>query len=94
MALGLALSTCHSMPQLNCYGSPDFLFMHCALAQATACYARTLLRLRWAAQSSGSEALQLHEAAELALRSVKSTVLANAAQLILPKKQRVSHETP
>ena len=73
-----ALSTACKDPQLNGHGSPDLHFTQCTLAQANlaqlapACYACTLLRLRWAAQSSacsGSAALQLHEAAELTLHS-------------------------
>ena len=77
---------------------PDFAFINCRLAEhsvaeaAPASYARTLLHLRWAAQNTallGSHALQAHDAAELTLRSMKSTMLANAAQIMMAKEHRV-----
>ena len=77
---------------------PDFAFINCHLAEhsiaeaAPASYARTVLHLRWAAQNTallGSHALQAHEAAELTLHSVKSTMLANAAQIMMAKEHRM-----
>ena len=78
---------------------PDYLFphldMHCISVEylAPASYARTLLCLRWAAQSnmlSGSAALTASEAGALTLRSMKSTSLASAAQLRLSRDDRLS----
>ena len=72
---------------------PDYLFphldMHCISVEylAPASYTRTLLCLRWAAQSSmlsGSASLTL------TLRSMKSTALASAAQLRLSRDDRLS----
>ena len=77
---------------------PDFAFINCHLPEqsiaetAPASYARTLLHLRRAAQNTallGSHALQAYEAAELTLRSMKSTMLANAAQIMMAKEHRV-----
>ena len=77
---------------------PDFAFINCHLAEhsiadaAPASYARTLLHLRWVAQNTallGSHALQAHEAAELTLHSMKSTMLANAAQIMIAKEHRM-----
>ena len=77
---------------------PDFAFINCHLAEhsiaeaAPASYARTLLHLRWVAQNTallGSHALQAHEAAELTLHSMKSTMLANAAQIMMAKEHRM-----
>ena len=77
---------------------PDFAFINCHLPKhsiadaAPASYARTLLHLRWVAQNTallGSHALQAHEAAELTLHSMKSTMLANAAQIMIAKEHRM-----
>ena len=78
---------------------PDYLFphldTHCISVEylAPASYARTLLCLRWAAQSnmlSGSAALTASEAGALTLHSMKSTSLASAAQLRLSRDDRLS----
>ena len=78
---------------------PDFLFINCSLAQpsikqlAPASYARTLLHLRWAAQSidiMGSNALHYDEATALTLHSMKSTMLAAAAQLAIAREDRLA----
>ena len=78
---------------------PDYLFRHldmrCSSVEylAPASYARTLLCLRWAAQSSmlsGSASLTAPEAGSLTLRSMKSTALASAAQLRLSRDDRLS----
>ena len=62
-------------------------------AVAPASYARTLLHLRWAAQSTkvlGSTALRCIEACELTLHSMKTTLLACAAQLHMRKEDRLA----
>ena len=78
---------------------PDFAFINCHLAEqsigetAPASYARTLLHLRWVSQRTailGSHALQAFEAAELPLHSMKSTMLANAAQILMAREHRMS----
>ena len=78
---------------------PDFLFPHVDMQSlsvpflAPASYARTLLGLRWAAQDTGisqNARLNTSEASALALRSMKSTALALAAQLHLPREDRLS----
>ena len=78
---------------------PDYLFprlnMNCLEVDylAPASYARTLLCLRWAAQSStvsGSACLSPAEAGALTLHSMKSTALAAAAQLRLSKDDRLA----
>ena len=77
---------------------PDFAFINRRLAEQTitgtapASYSRTLLHLRWAAQCTailGSHALQSFEAAEFTLRSMKSTMLANAAQILIEREHRM-----
>ena len=65
---------------------------HSIAEAAPASYARTLLHLRWVSQNTallGSHALQAHEAAELTLHSMKSTMLANAAQIMMAKEHRM-----
>ena len=91
----------HSYPKQSsrCAVEPDYLFPHldmqCLSVEylAPASYARTLLCLRWAAQSStlsGSSALTASEASALTLRSMKSTALAAAAQLRLSRDERLA----
>ena len=78
---------------------PDFMFINCNPLQplpeelAPASYARTLLHLRWALQSTevlGSLALRSTEACQITLHSMKSTMLACAAQLNMPKEHRMA----
>ena len=78
---------------------PDFLFPHADMqchalpCVAPASFARTLLCIRWAAQSSdicGPAALTPTEAFALTLRSMKSTALASAAQLELRRDDRLA----
>ena len=74
---------------------PDFVFINCNPLQplptelAPASYARTLMHLRWASQSTLvliSQALRSVEACELTLHNMKSTLRACAAQLNLNKE--------
>ena len=78
---------------------PDFLFPHIDMQSlsvpflAPASYARTLLCIRWAAQDAGISQharLNASEASALTLHSMKSTALALAAQLHLPREDRLS----
>ena len=78
---------------------PDFLFPHADMqchalpCVAPASYARTLLCIRWAAQSSdicGPAALTPTEAFALTFHSMKSTALASAAQLDLRRDDRLA----
>ena len=78
---------------------PDFIFINCnpqmplPLELAPASYARTLLHRRWATQSTailGSYALHSSEACELTLHSMKTTMLASAAQLDLSREDRMA----
>ena len=58
---------------------PDFLFLNCSL--------------RWAMQSTaimGQEALAPYEARELTLHSMKTTMLAAAAQLVISREERLA----
>ena len=81
---------------------PDFLFINCGLLEAMpqdlapASYSRTLLHLRWASQSTqilGSTAPKCAEACDITLHSLKSTMLACAAQLKMPKMLK-EHRVP
>ena len=78
-------SQIHTHSEAGAHSSARFRFHQLSPRRAQrSSYARTLLHLRWAAQNTallGSHALQAHEAAELTLHSVKSTMLANAAQI-------------
>ena len=76
-----------------------FLFPHLDMQSLTvsflapASYARALLCLRWAAQDPGlsqQAKLSSAEARALTLHSMKSTALALAAQLHLPREDRLS----
>ncbi|CAE7397758.1 unnamed protein product, partial [Symbiodinium sp. KB8] len=80
-------------------GDPDFLWVSTAPDQQTlselapASYCTALLTLRWAATlpwSGATPGLTPREALQLTLRSMKSTVLASAAQLRLSKDIRLS----
>ena len=77
---------------------PDFAFLHCTLAShevsgcAPASYLRTLLHLRWLAQHSallGPAALLPQEAQQITLHSMKSTLLACAAQMKMSEEHRM-----
>ena len=83
----------------GCTHEPDFLFPHLDMQSlavsflAPASYARALLCLRWAAQDPGlsqQAKLSSAEASALTLHSMKSTALALAAQLHLPREDRLS----
>ena len=78
---------------------PDFMFINCnpqlllPAELAPASYARTLLHLRWAAQNTavlGSSVLRCTEACELTLHSMKTTLLACAAQLHMRREDRMA----
>ena len=95
------LACISSLPAFQQDGSsqPDFLFpradMQChALPYfAPASYARTLLCIHWASQSSdicGPAALTPSEAFARTLHSMKSTALASAAQLDLRRDERLA----
>ena len=80
-------------------GDPDFLWVSTAPDQQTiselapASYCTALLALRWAATlpwSGSTPGLTPREALQLTLHSMKSTVLASAAQLRLSKDIRLS----
>ncbi|CAE7689465.1 unnamed protein product, partial [Symbiodinium necroappetens] len=80
-------------------GDPDFLWvstapeLHNLLELAPASYCTAMLVLRWAATlpwHPNSLGLTSHEASQLTLHSMKSTVLAAAAQLRLSKDIRLS----
>ena len=88
-----------AQPELLAEGEPDFLFPHADMqchslpGLAPASYARTLLCVRWASQSAdicGHSRLSPDESRSLTLRSMKSTALASAAQLRLPREDRLS----
>ena len=91
-----------SEPRSKCKApdaEPDFLFLNCSLSQpqildiAPASYIRTLLHLRWATQSTaimGQECLCPYESRDLTLHSMKTTMLAAAAQLALPREDRLA----
>ena len=78
---------------------PDFAFINFHFAEqsigdtAAESYARTLLHLRWVSQRAailGSQALQAFEAAELTPHSMKSSMLANAAQILMSTEHRLN----
>ena len=95
------LACVSSLPafQQDSSSQPVFLFPHADMqchalpCLAPASYARTLLCVRWASQSSdicGPAALTPSEAFALTLQSMKSTALASAAQLDLRRDERLA----